>query len=515
MNKVDHSMALTPPSRLRMDARIGALIAGLGLLFLYVILLSSNQMFRPLAMAFAVVPLAAAGILATTNWEKHKNTVFLLGGAGLLGLIFFFVSFEAPSWLSFILVFVLPSIGAMLYFYRTFGLGPAGIKNNGNFHSEATKNGGVIAWMLTIVFTGFYVCLYWFPSNLYGLVSAADPMMYLLTGKHSVENGLIINGGQWFTYTMVYSFLVLVMGFRYVMKYRHNRYQLYRTLSVTFFQWVLAWILPAFLAKMQGQGHPVFEHYLTYFWPLGYSNLMPDFLGNWKFDAPAFTKFVIAWSVLMSFVAVPVLTYFYGKRWYCSWVCGCGGLAETAGDSFRHLSDKSLKAWRFERISIYSVLVLITLVTAALLLDWKFHFLGDAKAPIKNGYAFLIGSIFAGVVGTGFYPILGSRVWCRFGCPQAAILGILQKYFSRFRITTNGAQCISCGNCSTYCEMGIDVKAYAQRGQNIVRASCVGCGVCSAVCPRGVLNLENGPLTDRINDLNPISFDANEIDVKM
>jgi len=41
--------------------------------------------------------------------------------------------------------------------------------------------------------------------------------------------------------------------------------------------------------------------------------------------------------------------------------------------------------------------------------------------------------------------------------------------------------------------MGIDVRWYAQRGQNIVRASCVGCGICSAVCPRGVLKLENGP----------------------
>jgi ferredoxin len=39
--------------------------------------------------------------------------------------------------------------------------------------------------------------------------------------------------------------------------------------------------------------------------------------------------------------------------------------------------------------------------------------------------------------------------------------------------------------------MGIDVRAYAQRGQDIVRASCVGCGVCAAVCPRGVLRLEN------------------------
>jgi polyferredoxin len=85
---------------------------------------------------------------------------------------------------------------------------------------------------------------------------------------------------------------------------------------------------------------------------------------------------------------------------------------------------------------------------------------------------------------------MGNRTWCRFGCPLAAYLGIIQRFKSRFRITTNGGQCISCGNCSTYCEMGIDVRWYAQRGQNIVRSSCVGCGVCSSVCPRGVLNLE-------------------------
>jgi len=80
---------------------------------------------------------------------------------------------------------------------------------------------------------------------------------------------------------------------------------------------------------------------------------------------------------------------------------------------------------------------------------------------------------------------------------MAAILGILQKKLSRFRITTNGAQCMSCGNCSKYCEMGIDVRWSAQRGQDVVRASCVGCGMCSTVCPRGVLNLENGPRETR------------------
>lgn len=47
--------------------------------------------------------------------------------------------------------------------------------------------------------------------------------------------------------------------------------------------------------------------------------------------------------------------------------------------------------------------------------------------------------------------------------------------------------------------MGIDVRAYAQKGENIVRSSCVGCGICSAVCPRGVLKLENDSMNGRIN----------------
>jgi hypothetical protein len=45
------------------------------------------------------------------------------------------------------------------------------------------------------------------------------------------------------------------------------------------------------------------------------------------------------------------------ESWYCSWVCGCGGLAETAGDSYRHLSSKTDTSWKIERWMIHSVLV--------------------------------------------------------------------------------------------------------------------------------------------------------------
>ena len=204
---------------------------------------------------------------------------------------------------------------------------------------------------------------------------------------------------------------------------------------------------------------------------------------------------MFAWGITIFVVGVPVFVFFFGKRWYCSWVCGCGGLAETAGDSFRQLSDKSVKAWKIERYLIHGVLVFSIIMTIGVLYTFitgSNTLLGlNTYTWLRQPYGFLIGSIFSGVIGTGFYPIMGNRVWCRFGCPLAAYLGIVQRFKSRFRITTNGGQCISCGNCSTYCEMGIDVRWYAQRGQNIVRSSCVGCGVCSAVCPRGVLNLEN------------------------
>src|SRR6188472_293327 len=75
--------------------------------------------------------------------------------------------------------------------------------------------------------------------------------------------------------------------------------------------------------------------------------------------------FMLIIGIAMIFIVTPILTYLYGKRWYCSWVCGCGGLAETAGDSFRQLSSKKLSAWKFERWSVHFVLVFVVMMTVA------------------------------------------------------------------------------------------------------------------------------------------------------
>ncbi len=596
--------------------RAGALLAGLGILALLVAFLGASPLSPWLIMGFSGAFAVSAGILASINLKKYAAFIAVLATAGVLGLVLLALRVNLTGWPMFISVFGLTAVGASIYFWARLGKGPAGIKNNGIFHNDATRQGGVLSWMLAIAFTGFYILLYWFPDQLLGFVAAADPIYQALTGKSSISADGQHVTNQWFSYGLMYTLSVIVMGFRFILKYRHSRYQIIRTLSVTFFQLIFAFSLPAIFEGLNHKEAQAFEpvvqsyvpvyktyedaktpyfamkdsldktksaggdvtaleaqvqmleanylatqgaaknyyeqkvapyrpqiksHIFTYFWPLSFYNLEPnnvqDYIGEktwdgvqvphdkqgegdtYRLDTKAglgtFGWVAIGFGIFMSFVGVVVLTYFFGKRWYCSFVCGCGGLAETAGDPFRQQSDKSLRAWQIERWTIYSVLTLVTIVTLLLLADWQLgHFLGDTlKNNMKSGYGFLIGSMFAGVVGTGFYPILGSRVWCRFGCPQAAILGLLQKYFSRFRITTNGAQCISCGNCSTYCEMGIDVKSYAQRGENIVRASCVGCGVCSSVCPRGVLNLENGTTDSRYNGLNPISISVEEIKI--
>ena len=493
----------------------------------------------------------------------NKLNTKMKAGLALVTLSFFvlilglFNQFYTPVLLTLFLVNI--TIGSLLYTNGLYANTTAGIKNNGVMFKSISSR-GAWAWVLGIVITAFYILLYWYPTYLglhakgnTGLVRFFDPLSYLLNGKQA---------SQWFVYGTFYTLSIILLGAKFIKKNIHSKYQVIRTISVMFFQLAIAFLLPEFLERLNPSAD-YFQKDIKNMWPLNFY-----FTDSWNINGMLkggnLGAFMLVLGIAMVFIISPILTFFYGKRWYCSWVCGCGALAETAGDSFRQLSNKSTKAWKIERWMIHIVLALITIITVAVLytmfydnpntywlnknsftaivlvlftfacgllfwkrktvfknLDKKALYIGigilvfmvlcltnifmsngrnvlfvDA-GTLRQGYGFFIGSAFSGVIGVGFYPIMGSRVWCRFGCPMAAILGFQQKFFSRFRITTNGSQCISCGNCSTYCEMGIDVRAYAQKGQDIVRSSCVGCGVCSAVCPRGVLKLENGPLDNK------------------
>ncbi len=478
-----------------------------------------------------------------------------VAAGGLMIMIMSWAGFDWPQSGAMLLISILlMSAGIIGFGWHTYMSKLPGIKNNGIWISSMT-NRGLWGWLAGIIITAFYICLYIYPETLglngdgnTGLIALFDPLSIAIKGKPA---------SQWFMYGTLYTLAILLFGIRFLFKYRHNRYHVLRTWSVMFFQLVFAYLIPEVIEYFnKDTADKWFDKDYKNMWPLDY-----DFFDAWHIDnmlsANALGLSTIIFGILLVFFISPYLTYKYGKRWYCSWVCGCGGLAETAGDSFRHLSDKSLRAWKIERWLIHGILLFSVVMTIAVIYSYlgtdpdryfltKTHFTilsmalligalglytwldgkqgysdkfvrrmvttvvsgivillaisffsGNSNAflvnnyTLRSAYGFYIGAVFSGIVGVGFYPIMGSRVWCRFGCPMAALLGIQQKLFSRFRITTNGGQCISCGNCSIYCEMGIDVRHYAQRGQNIVRASCVGCGICAAVCPRGVLRLEN------------------------
>ena len=485
-----------------------------------------------------------------------------LGVIGLFILVLALFNTHFPNKSLFLVISLgLISVGTIVFANDAYLNKLDGIKNDGVWFKSISSR-GVIGWVTGIVLTLFYIVLYFYPHLLglgkdgtanTGLVSLFDPLSKVINGNPA---------SQWFVYGTLYTIAILVFGYKFMLKYRHNRYQQIRTGSVMLFQLGFAFLIPEFMARLNSDSFKLPYYDLKNIWPLNYYNFEQYRIDEF-ISAGNVGLALLIFGVVSIFVITPILTYKFGKRWYCSWVCGCGGLAETAGDSFRQLSSKKLSAWKLERWLIHTVLVFVVLMTTAVVYTYlgyepnkywltKGLFLGlvgafltlvfvltmvfkrnefgkDAKygaigyfviimslfalhyfsngsklffieaETLRSSYGFLIGAIFSGVVGTGFYPIFGSRVWCRFGCPMAAILGFQQRLFSKFRITTNGGQCISCGNCSTYCEMGIDVRAYAQKGENIVRSSCVGCGICAAVCPRGVLRLENDSMNGRIN----------------
>lgn len=336
-----------------------------------------------------------------------------------------------------------------------------------------------------------------------------DPGRAPAAGDHSLRAfGALLYlalDSKWTLYGLLYTCAVSAGGLYVLGRYLHNPYQVARTLVVIGVQATFGFSVPVLL-KLFAQP----EYYLSYFWPLKIDAFYPD---NILRDPGPF----VLWSFLGSLLLVPVLGVFFGKRWYCSWVCGCGGLANTAGEPFRHLSQKGEAAWRFEQASIYTVLGLAVLTTVLVGLSalvgphsalngaW-WSGVGDVSqwrvdGGLRSGaivtaasraryyYGLIVVAVLSGAIGVGLYPLGGTRQWCRNFCPMAALLGFIQKV-GRYRIRVKEDMCISCGMCTQYCEMGIDVRAYAQANETFVRASCVGCGMCAEVCPRGVLSLE-------------------------
>jgi len=305
-----------------------------------------------------------------------------------------------------------------------------------------------------------------------------------------------------FWYTVMYTGLMTIFGIQALKRWgldRKDKYQIWRYISLLSFQWIFFFIIPEFLfqwaIKYQWVGQqlatdPSFadqgwrSYGLIYAWPL--------FFYTFFYDP---NKIWIIWGILLTFVIIPVFVIFHGKR-YCSWVCGCGGLAETFGDRWRHLAPKGKKSISWEWMN-GAILIFAAVVTVIFISKNTIEIFRDPANWSINIYRILVDVWLVGILPVTLYPFLGGKVWCRYWCPLAKLMHLESKFFNKlgigkFKIEANN-KCIACNECSRNCQVGIDVMSYALKQNTLdnTTSSCIGCGICVTVCPMDVLSYGN------------------------
>ncbi|MDM8568005.1 4Fe-4S binding protein [Thiotrichales bacterium HSG1] len=207
-------------------------------------------------------------------------------------------------------------------------------------------------------------------------------------------------------------------------------------------------------------------------------------------------------GMIYIFVIVPVLAWLFGKR-YCSWFCACGNLSESVGVSkwgqqwVRNYTPRSKIALKLEWLQFF-VLIFVLCYGLVLFLDiWQVFISPSLKTAMQNFQIFVIDFMFGAIIGIGAYPLLGTRIWCRYGCPLAQLMKLFGKFsLSQARIKAN-LKCRGIGECSKVCPMGIDVKSFAHLNKQpiegiygLTQTPCISCGSCVAACPTNALEFK-------------------------
>ena len=75
------------------------------------------------------------------------------------------------------------------------------------------------------------------------------------------------------------------------------------------------------------------------------------------------------------------------------------------------------------------------------------------------------------------------------------------------QVTADASRCVQCGICGYNCPVGIEVREYARRGENVTDSRCISCGACVEKCPRGTLKWGPAILIRPDNRLEVVDYD--------
>jgi ferredoxin len=279
--------------------------------------------------------------------------------------------------------------------------------------------------------------------------------------------------------SLLYTLVVLGFGIPALARWRSmpriSSYQTARYLVMFISQTLFLFLLPEYFLRLWDSAEAWRFYGIVMPFPLSYEVF---------FERPSL--FWISMCVLAAGAALPIIIYRHGKR-FCSWVCGCACLAETLGDRYRHYAPRGEFSRKIENPLMWCVLIW-AIASAGLFLYLQG---GVGHRPwYVAAYSYVVDFWLAGVFGVGLYFFMGNRIWCRYFCPLAHYLRLLSAWYGKFRIKP-ADRCIACGECSRYCQMGIDVMKWALKQAPVTNrnSSCIGCGVCVSVCPMDNLTM--------------------------
>ena len=198
---------------------------------------------------------------------------------------------------------------------------------------------------------------------------------------------------------------------------------------------------------------------------------------------------------LYVFLLVPVAVWFLGKR-YCSWFCACGNLAEAIGVTKwgnKWVQDRTPRGETSRKLEALQYLFLFFAICFGIIIfldTWKIVSAGSLLGAWRMGQDLVVDLICGALIGVGAYPFLGTRIWCRFGCPLAGGMRLYGKFTkSKFKVVAN-EKCKGLNLCTTQCPMGIDVAGFAHTNKvptmgsfGLSQTPCIGCGGCIDICP--------------------------------
>jgi NosR/NirI family transcriptional regulator, nitrous oxide reductase regulator len=329
-----------------------------------------------------------------------------------------------------------------------------------------------------------------------------------------------------FYYSLAYTTAIILFGYRRIQR-RQTPYVKRQTLSLMAFQILPLFLLPYFLLPMMGYagwfdsgfGKTIadnlfptcgYDYGREYWRAFGLILAWPLFIWNFFTSKPMTWWLVI--GCLQTFVIIPLLIRRWGKGAYCGFICSCGALAETLGDTHRQ---KMPHGPRWNRLNMVgqAILFVALMLFADRIITWYWPDTGVGKAAAwvydnffyahaLYDYYHVVDIFLAGVVGVGLYFWFSGRVWCRFACPLAALMHIYAR-FTRFRIFADKKKCISCNVCTSVCHQGIDIMSFANKGMPMQDPECVRCSACVQSCPTGTLTFgrfggDDQPIFDRV-----------------